>query len=187
MPRKFFRKYLPSHESIRQNRWLGFLGKALQHHNLWHLNRRSVAGGVAVGLFSGLIPGPFQILCGALLAVLLRVNLPVAAATTFYTNPFTIVPLYIVAYRLGSVVLGSGSSTVPAAGQVDILALPIGEWMPALLSWMSAMGKPFFFGLFLLATILAVVGYVSVIAAWRLHVWWSWRKRQRTRIGAIKN
>ena len=105
MPRKFFRKYLPSHESIRQNRWLGFLGKALQHHNLWHLNRRSVAGGVAVGLFSGLVPGPFQILCGALLAVLLRVNLPVAAATTFYTNPFTIVPLYIVAYRLGSFVL----------------------------------------------------------------------------------
>jgi hypothetical protein len=150
------------------------------------LNRRSVAGGVAVGLFAGLVPGPFQILSGALLAVLLRVNLPVAAATTFYTNPFTIVPLYIVAYRLGSFVLGINGSGTPATTEIDVLALPISQWIPALLSWMGAMGKPFIFGLFLLATILAVVGYVSVIAAWRVHVWWSWRKRQRSRLGVVK-
>jgi len=187
MPRKLFRKYLPSHESIRENRWLRIFGKALQHHNLWHLNRRSVAGGVAVGLFAGLVPGPFQILSGALLAVLLRVNLPVAAATTFYTNPFTIVPLYICAYRLGSFVLGGNSSLVPATSQIDVLALPIAQWIPALLSWMSEMGKPFIFGLFLLATTLAVVGYVSVMTAWRVHVWWSWRKRQRARPDAVKH
>jgi hypothetical protein len=187
MPRKLFRKYLPSHESIRQNRWLSLFGKALQHHNLWHLNRRSVAGGVAVGLFAGLVPGPFQILSGALFAMLLRVNLPVAAVTTFYTNPFTIVPLYILAYRLGSFVLGGNVSNVPPADQVDVLALPISQWIPALIAWMGEMGKPFVFGLFLLATILAVVGYVSVLAAWRVHVWWSWRKRQRTRLGAVKH
>jgi hypothetical protein len=37
MPRKLFRKYLPSHQSIRENRYLRFFGAALQHHNLWHL------------------------------------------------------------------------------------------------------------------------------------------------------
>jgi uncharacterized protein (DUF2062 family) len=55
MPRKLFRKYLPSHQSIRENRYLRFCGAALQHHNLWHLHRRSVAGGVAIGLFCGLV------------------------------------------------------------------------------------------------------------------------------------
>ena len=54
MPRKLFRKFLPSHESIRQNRYVARFGPRLQHHNLWHLHRRSVAGGVAVGLFAGL-------------------------------------------------------------------------------------------------------------------------------------
>jgi uncharacterized protein (DUF2062 family) len=187
MPRRFFRKYLPSHEALQRNRWLRVFGKALQHHNLWHLNRRSVAGGVAVGLFTGLVPGPVQILSSALFAVLLRVNLPVAAVTTFYTNPFTIVPLYIVAYRLGSFVLGSNGAGAPAAGQVDVLALPVAQWIPALLSWISTMGKPFIFGLFLLATMLSVLGYVTVLGAWRLHVWWSWRKRQRSRLSALRH
>jgi uncharacterized protein (DUF2062 family) len=187
MPRKLFRKYLPSHESIRQNRWLRLFGKALQHHNLWHLNRHSVAGGVAVGLFAGLVPGPFQILFGALFAILLRVNLPVAAATTFYTNPFTIVPLYILAYHLGNLVLGARVSNAPPADQVDLLTLPVSQWIPALVSWMGEMGKPFVFGLFLLATTLAVVGYVTVLAAWRAHVWWSWRKRQRARPSALRH
>ena len=60
MPRKFFRKFLPSHESVRSNRHIARLGPWLQHHNLWHLRRRSVAGGIAVGLFAGLIPGSFM-------------------------------------------------------------------------------------------------------------------------------
>lgn len=59
-PRKLFRKYLPSHQSIRENRYLKFFGTALQHHSLWHLHRRSVAGGVASGLFYGLVPWPLR-------------------------------------------------------------------------------------------------------------------------------
>ena len=50
----------------------------LHHPNLWHLHRRSVAGGVAVGMFCGLIPGPFQMIGAAIMSVLFRVNLPVA-------------------------------------------------------------------------------------------------------------
>src|SRR5581483_7379055 len=76
MPRRFFRKFLPSRESIGRNRLLRLFGNTLHHPGLWHLNRRSVAGAVSVGLFAGLIPGPFQMIGAALLAVVLRVNLP---------------------------------------------------------------------------------------------------------------
>jgi hypothetical protein len=93
MPKKYVRKFLPSHESVRGNRYVGILGSALQHPNLWHLNRRSVAGGVAIGMLCGMIPGPIQMLCAAALAIVLRVNLPVAMTATWYSNPFTIVPL----------------------------------------------------------------------------------------------
>jgi uncharacterized protein (DUF2062 family) len=76
MPRKLFRKYLPSHPSIRENRYPRFCAAALQHHKLWHLHRRSVAGGVAIGPFCGLAPGPMQMLSAALvlLAFILAVS-----------------------------------------------------------------------------------------------------------------
>src|SRR5687768_18542620 len=111
MPRKFFRRILPSHESVKENRYVAWFGPRLQHHNLWHLHRRSVAGGVAVGLFSGLIPGsnPVQFTAGALLAVALKVNLPIAVLVTLYSNPFTIVPLYFVAFKLGQLVMLEGN------------------------------------------------------------------------------
>ena len=66
MPRKFFKKYLPDHESVRKHRHIARFGGFLRHPNLWHLNRHSVAGGVAVGMFSGLIPGPLQMLGAAI-------------------------------------------------------------------------------------------------------------------------
>ena len=181
MPRKFFRKYLPSHDSIQQNRFIGLFG-GLQHHNLWHLHRRSVAGGVAVGLFTGLIPGsnPVQFLFAALFAIAFRVNLPVAAFTTLYSNPFTIVPIYFVAYTLGNFITGHGASNPPQA-ELDLLDKHISEWIPAIVDWGIAIGKPLLAGLLLLGILLAIVGYFTVRGAWRLHVIYNWRKRAKQR------
>jgi len=180
MPRKHFRRFLPSHESIKQNRYIGFFGSALHHHNLWHLNRRSVAGGVAVGLFCGLIPGPLQMLSAAVMAIALRVNLPVAVLGTWYTNPVTIVPLYYVAYKLGMYLTGHTprSLAVPA---LDLNFSNVGDWIPMLMAWIGTMGKPFLFGLLLLAAILAVCGYLGVLLAWRIYVNLAWRRRLRQR------
>ena len=120
-------------------------------------------------------------LSAALLAILFRVNLPVSVILTWYTNPFTIVPLYYIAYKLGMFVTGGNGQVLPG-GDLDLLRLPIVEWTPALFNWLAAMGKPFVLGLFLLALILAVSGYLLVIAAWRMHVMLSWKKRRRMRI-----
>ncbi len=186
MPRKFFHKYLPTHQSIRENRYFRFFGTALQHHSLWHLHRKSVAGGVAIGLFCGLVPGPLQMLSAALFAVVLHVNLPVAIIATWYTNPFTILPLYFIAYKLGLFVTGSQSAPLPHA-DMHFFALPVTEWIPAIAHWFAMMGKPFAVGMFLLALILAVAGYLLVLAAWRVHVVLLWRNRRRSRIPTDRN
>ena len=55
MPRRFFRKYLPSHAAISESRHIARFGSWLKPPNLWHLHRRSVAGGVAVGMFALII------------------------------------------------------------------------------------------------------------------------------------
>lgn len=185
MPRKYFRKLLPSHDRVRENRHIARFGPWLQHHNLWHLHRRSVAGGIAAGLFAGLIPGsnPVQFTAGALLAILFHVNLPIAVLVTLYSNPFTIVPLYYIAFRLGQFVLMQESGHLPA-----LPALPEGkgivEWIATAFDWLASTGKPLLVGLPLLAVLLAIAGYLLVDLGWQLHVRWSWRSRQRRRARA---
>jgi len=182
MPRKFFRKFLPSHETIRNHRYIARLGPWVQHHNLWHLHRRSVAGGVAVGLFVGLIPGsnPVQFTVAAILAILFRVNLPIALLVTFYTNPFTIVPLYFMAFKLGQLVLlQSGDGLPPLAFGLE--GKGFAEWIPAALHWLASVGKPLLVGLPLLALLLAAIGYFVVDLAWQLYVRCAWQRRRRLR------
>jgi len=177
--RKFFRKFLPHHETVKSNRWLKPFGGWLNHPNLWHLHRCSVAGGVAIGLFCGLIPGPLQMISAALLAVLFRVNLPVAAFTTLYTNPLTIVPLYAVAYELGAWV--SGAHKGAAISQPSLSELHWNNWMSELRGWLVMLGEPFLIGLPLLALSLAITGYFAVRLAWRMMVILKWRARKHRR------
>jgi uncharacterized protein (DUF2062 family) len=179
MPRKYFRRYLPSHEQVRQNRYIAWFGRHLHHPNLWHLNRMSVSGGVAIGLFSGLIPGPLQMLTAALLCVLLGRNLPVALITTLYTNPFTIVPLYIAAYYLGSLLTGVSPGDMTHPPDFDWSA--IGASIKALAGWSLSLGPPLAIGLVTLAVSLAVIGWFLVQFAWRAWVVHQWRRRRLRR------
>ena len=183
MPRKFFRKYLPDPERIRQHRHLARFGTRLQHPNLWHLNRRSVSGGVAAGMFAGLVPGsnPVQFAVGALLAIAFRVNLPVAVVVTLYTNPFTIVPLYVIAYGIGALIVPSDGATLTHAPGIDWSHL--GVSIQVYFDWVLSLGKPLAVGLLVLATGLAVTGYVFVQIAWRAYVIFAWRRRRRRRMG----
>ncbi len=60
MAKKFFKRYLPAGNNFGDHRWVSRFGPWLKHPNLWHLNKRSAAGGVAIGLACGLIPGPLR-------------------------------------------------------------------------------------------------------------------------------
>ena len=182
MPRKFFRRFLPDGDAVRANKYLAWCGPWLNHPNLWHLNRHSVAGGFAIGLFAGLVPGPLQMLAAALLAVPLQKNLPVALLTTLYTNPFTIVPLYLLAIAYGRLLIGAGQQPV----QVDPYEWDWSHWIDSLQGlahWTLSLGKPLAIGLPALAVSLAVLGYAGVQLGWRAYVMLKWRARQQARRG----
>ena len=182
--RKFLRRFLPHHDSIRENRYVAWFGPRLQHHNLWHLHRRSVAGGVAVGLFAGLIPGsnPVQFTAGALLAIAFRVNLPIAVLLTLYSNPFTIVPLYVMAY--GARGAGVLAARRRAAGRRWASRQePYGEWLPAVFHWLASVGKPLLVGLPLLALHASRSSATSPSDyAWRIYVRCAWQRRRKRRV-----
>jgi uncharacterized protein (DUF2062 family) len=183
MPRKLFRRFLPDQDTVLANRYMAKLdsrGTWLHHPNLWHLNRHSVAGGFAIGLFAGLIPGPLQMLGAVLLAIPLKKNIPVALITTFYTNPFTIVPLYVLAIGYGRLLLGAGHHPV----HVTPFDWDWSHWIDSVqgfVQWSLSLGKPLAVGLVALALTLAAAGYFAVQLAWRAHVILAWRRRAKRR------
>jgi len=180
MPRKFFRRLLPDGDAVRANRYLAWFGPWLQHPGLWALNRDSVAGGFAIGLFAGLVPGPLQMLTAALLAAPLKKNLPVALVTTLYTNPFTIAPLYLIAFGYGRLLMGASHHPVTVAA----FEWDWAHWIDsaqALARWTLSLGPPLAVGVLALALTLAGTGYCAVQLAWRAYVILAWRRRARRR------
>lgn len=175
MPRKFFGRYLPDPEEVLAKPWCKPFRPWLGHPSLWHLNRRSISGGFAIGLFCGLIPGPFQMLGALLMAIPLRKNIPVALVTTFYTNPLTILPLYVLAYGYGRLLVGGEESKVHVPDHWSLASF----W-----EWAMSLGTPLAVGLLALAITLAFVGYFTVDILWRLHVARAWRRRAAGRRAA---
>jgi uncharacterized protein (DUF2062 family) len=176
--RQWTRRFQPVIDRLTSNPTIRRYVPALASPSLWHLNRRSTARAVAIGLFCGLIPGPLQMVGAVALCLVFRSNFPLSVITTLYTNPFTIVPLYLVAYEYGRLLF-------PDAGPAAAFAPPPGggfaDMLPALGAWIVALGKPLAVGLVLLATTLSALGWAVVRVAWRFHVVHAWRRRARLR------
>jgi len=179
MPRKFFRRYLPGTDEVRNHRFVSRFGAWLHHPNLWHLNRDSVAGGVAIGLFTGLLPAPLQMLSAALFAIAFRRNLPVAVLVTLYTNPFTFVPLYLLGYAIGNLILGAGGAAPVQPFEMDWAHLL--DSMQRLVEWTLSLGPRLVVGVLALALTFAVIGYIAVQLGWRAYVILAWRARRKRR------
>ncbi len=171
MHRKLIRRYLPHHDEIRGHKHLSWLGSHLHDPNLWHLNRRSVSGAFAVGLFCAFIPVPFQMVIAALVAIVARVNLPLSVVLVWITNPLTMGPIFFFAYTVGTWILDK--PILQAAAELE----GIGWW----LNEIQAIWKPLLVGSFVCGTLSAVIGYFGVRASWRLHLARRWKARGTTR------
>jgi hypothetical protein len=174
------RRILPSPETLQGNRWLRWLGPALFHPRLWHLSRRGVAIGVALGVFFGLLIPIAQIPFSAAAAVAMRANVPSAVASTLVTNPFTFGPVYYAAWRLGSAVLGepvdADAPRPPDAAEAEV---PDESWWDATQRRVLGVGKPLLLGLAILACVVGGACYVLVSWGWHLSVIWKRRRRRQ--------
>ncbi|MES2721031.1 MAG: DUF2062 domain-containing protein [Pseudomonadota bacterium] len=182
MPKALIRRYLPSPEKIREQRSLGFMRHRLGDPSVWHLNRRSASLAMFWGIFFAFMPMPFQMIPATLIAVGLRINLPMVLVLTWVTNPITVLPFMYVSYAFGSLILN-----VPMLSWAEIEGL-----MSAALSLSSqpasgsvmAQLKPFFVGTVILGVTLGSLGYVGMQGYWRWHVIRQWQARAAQRAQA---
>ncbi len=140
---------------------------------VWHLNRRSVAGGVAVGLFISWIPVPLQMLVAAVIAAVLRVHVPVSVVMVWFTNPLTFAPLLYAAWRSGSMILGKPVLAEPLTFSTSSILVSAGHAWPMLLT-----------GMLFCASVSAVLGFVITLLVWRIHAIRRWNTRRARRASA---
>lgn len=188
--RNRLKAWLPTPQTIKDNRWLRWMGPALHHPRLWHFSRKGIAMGLALGIFFGLLIPVAQMPLAAGAAIVLRANLPMAVASTLVTNPVTFGPVYYGAYHLGKAILGqSPVSDEQASAVLDKNHKPIGqnlslrERFVRSVRYLTTVGKPLVLGLAILATASGVLVYFLISAIWTLRVRWARARRLRTRLG----
>ena len=153
------RALAPSREQLEGNPWLRRLAPYLADPKLWCWSRRGVALGMAIGLFIGFLIPIAQILLAATAAVVLRANVPIAAAGTLVTNPLTVPAIYYAAYQLGA--WATGSSATAAVSWTDPFSV---------LESLGSIGLPLFTGLAITAILAAIGSYLLISQIWIWHV-----------------
>lgn len=174
-----WRRWVPDEERLRSSVWLRWMGPLLHRPGLWQVNRRSVALGAGLGVFFGFLIPVAQILGAALLAVVLRANLPVAAAATLVSNPLTYAPIGVAAYQTGMALLGRPAH--PQADQLIAKAVESEDEAASQPGWgerLRDIGKPVFLGLAVFAVVGGVSTWLLVHAGWIAAVWLRRRRRR---------
>jgi len=150
---------------------LASLHDRLHGELLWHLNRRSFAGGIALGLFCAFIPLPAQMILAAVLAILFQVNFPMALIATWFSNPLTYGPLLYICYQLGAFVMRLyGHSTT----QVNT---------DSILGQIHLLGTPIIIGCLMTGILMSGIGYLLANVYWRFMVLRRYNKRHKKRLG----
>ncbi len=159
MPRRFFRKFAFKRHHISEQWFMAPFRHLLHDHRLWGVSRRWVVPAFALGLFVAFMPFPGHTLTAALLALALRINIPVAAVTTWVSNPATMVPMYYFAYQTGSKLLRMEVQPFGFEMSFDwVTHTFVNIWQPMLL------------GSVLLGSITALLGFVALDGLWRWSV-----------------
>ena len=162
---------MPTREGMQNNRYLKPIAHRILSPELWRFTRRSVPRGVALGMLAAFLIPVGQIFVAAFLALPVRANVPIAALTTFITNPLTYPFWVVAANKIGNFVLQVDAMTYGAPLNEQVRS-GFGEW----LSWFLEVAGVTAFGFIVLATVFGALGYVISSIGWR---YWIGRKRRR--------
>ena len=158
--KQWFRRQRRFKRSMHGTRLHAVFGRHVLHPKIWRTDKRSIAGGLALGLFMAFMPIPiFQMLLVVGGAILWRVNMPLGLAACWVTNPITAVPIFVTAYKTGRALLTHHEQAVRFVS----LFVPAGKTGNIIRE-----GIYLTTGSLLFAVLAAAAGYLGVLLLWKI-------------------
>ena len=167
MPRQFLKKIMPAPDALRERWAVRVFGDRVADPQLWTLHRRGVTYAFGAGIAICFVPLPVHLLLCVCVALACRLNLPVMyGATWLFTNPFTAVPVYYLAYRVGAALLHRPRQHFRF----------VADWR-----WfthgLEPVWQPFFLGCLVCAVVGGLLGWLLLEVLWRWQVTSRYRAR----------
>ncbi len=148
------RALIPTATTLRGTWIHRLLGERVFEPTLWHITQNGVASGLAVGIFTTLLPIPgLHIIAAVAAAFWVRGNIPSALGVTLVANPFTLPFLFYAQIRVGH-------TFCRLTGTNDY-----GD-LPREFKRLMHAAKPFFIGSVLTAAAAAALLYFGTHALW---------------------
>ncbi len=156
-----------------------------KNSNFFSFSQKAVTGSIAIGLFCGLLPAPFQMVSAGTLAYCFHLNIPIAIFTTLYSNPITVIPLYFICLKVGIIFLNFFSK-ISSLSFLNITQRPNNDihdllkeipkfqsekpikFSLELLEWLLSIGFPLLVGTLIVAISLSFIGYIAANFIWVL-------------------
>ena len=145
------KKYSPKRENVN----LGWLNKHLTDPELWKWNKKSIAKGLAIGLFCAFLPVPIHILLAGILAVTFSANILLSLLVVWVNNPITIVPIFYFTYKLGASIIGV---EMDPEFEFSFGYLMDNFWSATLALWVGGL---------ITSIVSATLGYFSIISIYK--------------------
>ncbi len=165
--KKFFKKYTPNRDDVKEYKMLNFLGSSLFHEDLWKFNRISFCRATVIGLFWGWMPMMFQMIPAAYCAVVFRANLPLSVAGVWISNPITMPAMMYFAYIFGNNILGLN----PIYNEFKLNS----EWI---ISALGNIWEPLLVGTLIIGVVSSVIGYFLMHISWKIYAYSKLKRRK---------
>lgn len=152
--RRYYLRQFPRKKKLHGG-WLHrLLGNRLFDPGLWLPTRDTVALGVTIGIFVGMMPFfGLQIVLSMMLCFMFRVNVTAAVVATFISNPLTGGGILYLQYLIGKAI-----SNPPDPAELEGLTKVLRLWVIS--------GKPLMIGAVIMGVGAAIIAYPLTLLLW---------------------
>jgi hypothetical protein len=165
-------RFLKHPRKLKQSPTMRWFARHFLDKRVWKPTQHTFSGGMAVGMFVTVQLLPIQMPSAAILAAIFRVNIPIAIAICWLSNPATLAPIAWVENWIGTWIMHHfGDPTVLAAAEAIVKE-------PKALEKGIAFAKAMFLGGIFVGGALAPIGYIITYLSWgALDHWNKFRKQ----------
>lgn len=156
-------RFLKHPRKLRQRPWMRWFARHFLDKHVWKPTQHTLAGGTAVGMFITLQLLPIQMPAATILSAIFRVNIPVAIALCWLSNPFTIPFIAWVEYALGKWFLAFYTQVPTTPFPTQIPESLVEGWMV-----LKEHAPVMLMGGVIFGAVSALVSYVGVWGIWEV-------------------